>query len=775
MNRFCGILPFIVMALVSIGVVTDALSAPSRKASRKPRITVESAVESLAVGLGSEYDEAQAFLQSAGDGLAARKAPVAAVLKKYPRDADVARRMLDMLSGFGTDGCSFAASLVSGTLPAFVADVLERYPGALRCPQLDRAVASIAGWAPDPSQSREAELFVLDVISAFKQSMNRPGAMAACAWLNAGPASVRIAAADLIAAVKPAKGLDCLSLAFDSEKNGDNRQLAGEYLEAIARFGGEAAFPHLLNAFNNVNHFEKACAAVVRAGDAGMKTLVRAVRSTSGRDPLLRECFSRHAAVSRPYVLALLGDRSRDMRRFALDFFTVNHFPDALERFKAGFRISDSSVVPDIPREDLFEAMASYPVEEISDMVELALADNDDRIRDRALELIQKRKSLAFAPALRTVAEFDPNRVSRIHALKIITMLMDTGAEPLIRKIAEYEETTVATEAARVLGFIGSQESIDVLRKLARTHKGTERGLVALQALAFLGITRDPMNAMFVGKVEPKSRKVDGAVTCGRFQAARTGSRGPLLIALPGGPGMNSAWTGSWIDEIARKATVARVEPVNRDNPTDALLSAQELDCLVESMGHDKAILVGEGLGGTSAMWLAFQAPARVAGLVTISAPLPGSVSVMEQVMLRNLPQPFDAIARDLIERSAEFRPAAINYYLLKALSPVMAGGIGKATRAMHIGYDSERLVTARSELSRSEVRFSAMEVDRPALWILPAEMMLSEEFDPYRALAAERPDKYRVFSIDRDCGTSPGISCPGVLVKQIRRFIADM
>jgi len=764
-----------VMAFVTLGTVTDAFSAPSRKAGRKPRITVESAVESLAVGLGAEYDEAQAFLQSGNDGLAARKGPVAAVLRKYPKDADVARRMLDMLSGFGTDGCSFAASLVSAGLPAFVAEILDRYPAALRCNQLDKAVSSIAGWAPDPSQSREAELFVLDVISAFKLSMNATGAMAACAWLSSGPASVRVAAADLIAAVKPSKGLDCLSLAFDSEKNGENRELAGEYLEAIARFGGEASFPHLLNAFNNVNHFEKACAAVVRAGDTGIKTLVRAVRSTSGRDPLLKECFSRHAAVSRPYVLALLGDRSRDMRRFALDFFTANHFPEALERFKAGFRISDSTVVPDIPRHDLFEAIASYPVEEISDMVELALADNDDQIRDRALELIQRRKSLAFAPALRTVAEFDPNRVSRIHALKIIMMLLDSTAEPLVRKLAEYEETTVATEAARVLGFIGSQESIEVLRKLARTHKGTERGLAALQALAFLGITRDPMNAMYVGPVEPKAKKVDGTVACGRFEASRVGSRGPLVIALPGGPGMDSAWAGGWIEELGRKATVARVEPVNRESTTDAVLSAEELDCLVESMGQEKAVLVGEGLGGTSAMWLAFQAPARVAGLVTISAPLPGAVNAMDAVLIRNLPQPFDAIARELVEQSAEFRPAAVNYYLLKAFSPALAGGMSKAARAMHLRWDSERQAAARAELSRSEVRFNAMEVDRPALWILPAEMMLPEELESYRSLAAERPDKYRVFAIDGDCGTSPGISCSGVLVKQLRRFIADL
>ena len=93
----------------------------------------------------------------------------------------------------------------------------------------------------------------------------------------------------------------------------------------------------------------------------------------------------------------------------------------------------------------------------------------------------------------------------------------------------------------------------------------------------------------------------------------------------------------------------------------------------------------------------------------------------------------------------------------------------------MHLRWDSERQAAARAELSRSEVRFNAMEVDRPALWILPAEMMLPEELESYRSLAAERPDKYRVFAIDGDCGTSPGISCSGVLVKQLRRFIADL
>ncbi len=756
----------IVFALAVVPAIVHA--APKRS-------PLAVAIESLALGMGDEYDIALEYLRSRKDVFTAGAGDITRVVGQYPADVDVARRLLDFVAVSGEPACELAANLVTSKHPAWVSGVLQRYPDAIRCAGMDRAVGAIPSWAVAPAVSREAELFLVDVFSVAARAGNARAASGACPFLYDGPANVRMAAADVIAEVRPDDGMVCLVKAFDREKGRQDATMASYFLDAIGRFGGDAAWPNIVAALDAPGQFERACGLIGSSGDDGFAVLIRVVRSMAGKAPSVLNCLSMTPDRSEPYMLPLLKDKSRDIRYFALDYFARNHSGAALAVLKAGFIDNNPTNALGMPRADILRGMSSYPVEQIEDMVELALTDNDDSIRDTAMTIIRARKSLNFADAIRLVAETDPNRVSRAQALGILWYLGDFEAEQLLMRMAQYEESGIAAEAARVLGYIGSGQSIPVLKKLAMSQRGEERGRVALESLAFLGLTTSPMSAIFAGASESRPMKFDSAISCGEFRAAIVGGSGPVVMAMPGGPGMDSLWARPWMDALSRKATVVYVEPTRTTGDERVVLTPQDFECFAAAFPDRKIVLASDGLGGTAAQWLAFQIPNRIAGLVTISAPLPGDLDRMAAPMSGALPAPFADMAGDLADKAEFFRPDAYDYYTLKALSPALTGDVGKARAAMRLRYNSRRLAAARGELSRGEVRFMAMEVNRPVMWILPTGLMTAEDLAVYRAVVGERPDMFGIAGTDAECGMMPQITCDKQVLKYFRAFLGDL
>ncbi len=761
--------------LITVSICLFSVAASAATAAGAPP-QLQTAVDSAALAMGDEYDQALEYLKSRPDLFEAGAAAVTKVVAKYSNDADVARRLLDLATAYGSVGCTFAATLVARPYPAWVSGVLKRYPDTMRCSAMDKAVAGILKWVPDPDSSRDAENLVIETMASLKMAFNIEGAEAACAFVDRGSIVVRTGAASLISTVRPEKGLTCLVKAYDREKGKEEKALADVLLEAIARFGGANSYPHLLNALETPGQFELACRVMAESGDDALITMIKAARAFSGKSGKLMNCLSIYGSQAQIHVLPLLRDKSREIRNFALDFFSRNQSLTALTVLKSGFINGENSKDSlGIPREQILDALSSYPVEEIKDVVELALTDNDDRIRERALDLIRSRKSLVFSGAVRTVAETDPNRSSRAAALGILWLLGDFGAEPLLRRMAQYEEATIAAEAVRILGYIGTQDSVQVLRKIATGSSGQVKGVEAMKALALLGMTSQPLDAAYTPIPAPKTYKSSGIVSCGAFRAAGLGTKGPLLLALPGGPGMDSSWARPWMDELSRNAIVAYVEPTGVSGDEKVVLTPQEFDCFVEGFHSDKVVLVSDGLGGTAAHWLAFQVPYRIAGVITISAPLPGNLTSLEASRIRSLPLPFGDIAADLFKQIDLFRTEAIDLYMRRALAPSMAGNMKDVRRALQINFSSRRLQTASQELSKPEVRFVPLEVNKPVLWFLPESLMDQEALAGFKEVASQKPGMFRISSTDKDCGFMPQISCSKYVLKQMRSFISDL
>jgi len=65
--------------------------------------------------------------------------------------------------------------------------------------------------------------------------------------------------------------------------------------------------------------------------------------------------------------------------------------------------------------------------------------------------------------------------------------------------------------------------------------------------------------------------------------------------------------------------------------------------------------------------------------------------------------------------------------------------------------------------------------VNKPVLWILPAELMTPESLAPYRALAGERPEMFSIVETERSCGMMPQISCEKHVLKLLKTFIRGL
>ena len=768
MKRFVG--KFVLSGLVVVAAtvaVSPALAAP-----RKSALTV--AIEALALGMGDEHDVAFEYLNARQDVFTAGARDIKAVVAAYPNDSDVARRLLDFAVGKGEQGCRFSATLVSADYPAWVAGVLKRYPDGFRCDALDQAVGRIPSWAEPATTSRETEVFLLDLFPVLARAGNQAGAAGACRFLDDGPDNVRMAAADVIAAVRPEGGLNCLVKSFDREKNRQDTTTASYFLESIGRFGGAGAWPHIVAALDVQGQFDRACSMLIGAGVDGYQVMLMVIKTTGGRAPSVMKCLSTSPESSEEYMLPLLKDKSRDLRNFALDYFSTNHSASALAVMKAGFIDNNPVNALGVPRERILQAMSGYPVEQIEDMVELALTDNDDRIRDEAMAIIRARKSLNFADAIRLVAETDPNRMTRAQALGILWYLGDFEAEPLLIRMAQYEESGIAAEATRVLGYVGSGSCIPTLRKIA-AHEGGDRATAALESLAFLGLTTSPSDAVFAGVTEARPGRSDSVISCGDFRGAVLGSNGPVLMALPGGPGMDSLWARPWMDSLARKAVLVFVEPTRNSGVERVTLTPQDFECFASSFPDRKIVLISDGLGGTAAQWLAFQIPNRIDGLITISAPIPRDLDRLSAATTAALPRPFGEFAADLAGNSSFFRTEAYDYYMLKALAPALTGGTSRARSALRLKYNSRRLANARYELSRDEVRFLAMEVNKPAMWILPSGLMPDADVEVFRSVVRERPDMFGIAETNPDCGMMPQLTCDKQVLKYIRVFLKEI
>lgn len=122
----------------------------------------------------------------------------------------------------------------------------------------------------------------------------------------------------------------------------------------------------------------------------------------------------------------------------------------------------------------------------------------------------------------------------------------------------------------------------------------------------------------------------------------RTGGRGPVLLLVHGMAGSSTSWLPV-LEDLAPHVTVLAPDLPGHGRSAkprgDYSLGAQAsiLRDLLVALGHDRATIVGQSLGGGIAMQLAYQHPERCERLVLVSA---GGLGKEVMPLLRALAAP---------------------------------------------------------------------------------------------------------------------------------------
>ncbi|SMX26594.1 2-hydroxy-6-oxo-6-phenylhexa-2,4-dienoate hydrolase [Pelagimonas phthalicica] len=104
---------------------------------------------------------------------------------------------------------------------------------------------------------------------------------------------------------------------------------------------------------------------------------------------------------------------------------------------------------------------------------------------------------------------------------------------------------------------------------------------------------------------------------------------GPTVIFIHGAMGDWRSWAPQWDSFRDRFDCVAYSRRYSHPNPNplvsrdhSALVDAEDLKGLMDTLSIDKAILVGSSYGGFTALAMAAKYPDRVSGLVSVEAPM---------------------------------------------------------------------------------------------------------------------------------------------------------
>lgn len=769
MRSLTGYLVVAVMVLVPVESRADQ---PKEKAAAKT-VSVKEALKALPSAQGEALQRATQSLKEAADLLDKWSGPLSGIVKGAPADPDVAGRVLGLVHGRGDKGCEFIASLVTAKHTAWVRNVIQRYSALPRCDALEKAVADVLVWAPDPDTSSEAAHLINEVLAIIRDGNGRFLHESACRLVRKGPEGFRRTAIETILAARPKWGDSCLIQAYMDEQRVDkpSRTVRQDMLTAVSEYTGVDSIPTLILALNHEEDRDLACELLVGKGDDGARGLAFALRTTNARSEGIKVCLNHVGNGAVNAILPLLDHHSQAIREFALDFLSKFRTGEALQALKDRFDDGGRG----IDRGRLLVMIAGYPVGQMQEMLVAALADPDRSMRLIALDAMEHSKAPEFTPALLQAAEGDLSEAVRSRALDVIWHLGVEGGEELALRMAQYEKPLVAVSAIRIVGFIHDRKAFEVLERMKESINilVVAAAKEGLWLQTFENPDDDPK---YKTPTDPGTHQQGREVKCDGGWADVLGDDEPLVVVLPGGPGMDFTWASPYLDDLSDDATVAFLEPdVPREEDGEIvprLVNPETLRSLVKALERDRCVLLSMGLGGTSALWLSSLAPEIVAGVAVISSALPGHLQGMDDALVARLKEPFRSLANPLVEGQALFRTEALSRYLARTLAPALVGDDeGDPWDMLNVAWDVAQTGRTFAVLSRPEVRFSPTEFPGKVLFTLPVKWLSEPYMQTYLDVQAMAPDRVEIKDAS-DCGLLPQVTCESDMVDDLEDFV---
>jgi pimeloyl-ACP methyl ester carboxylesterase len=493
-----------------------------------------------------------------------------------------------------------------------------------------------------------------------------------------------------------------------------------------------------------------------------------AIKSSDAKAAGVGECLGRAGDEGVATALPLLDHPSRWVRDFAVDFLTRQRSAEALKALRERWEAGKGA----IPRAAVLTMLAGYPTADVKDVVEAALFDTSADVRGQALDAIERSHAMDYGAKLLSVAEEDAEPALRVRALEVMWRLGDDAVVPLALRMAQYEKPEVVPMAVRVLGFMGGEGSVEVVQRLLKAKE--EPVVEAAKRALWLLTYRDPAGddrLSFRGPPEARAAEDGGVVEVPGGRVTLLGKKGPLVVVLPGGPGMDLTWARPWLDDVADDAVLAYLEPTGEE-PGNGLVSAELLQAAMQAVGRDRAVLVSDWLGGTGALWLAMRVQA-VKGVVALAAPLPGRLQAFDEALVAAIPEPFASLAKEVEDADARFAPAALERYMTRLMAPALAGPKVAAEKVLGVRVELGATARAYAALIRPEVAFVAGETGAKVLWLGPLSTLPEELRQAWMGTAAAAPDRLAVEDLP-ECGFLPSVTCRRDVVKRIERFLED-
>jgi proline iminopeptidase len=143
------------------------------------------------------------------------------------------------------------------------------------------------------------------------------------------------------------------------------------------------------------------------------------------------------------------------------------------------------------------------------------------------------------------------------------------------------------------------------------------------------------------------------------------GERGPCVLAVHGGPGMDHASLRPWLDPLAERVRLVYFDLPGHGRsaaPSDHSLEAMAdaVDDLAEHLQAERVVLLGHSYGGFVSLTCALRHPRRVAGLLLVdTAPSSGfraeSMAVASSRATPPMLEALDRLWRGVLTTDAEF------------------------------------------------------------------------------------------------------------------------
>jgi pimeloyl-ACP methyl ester carboxylesterase len=257
----------------------------------------------------------------------------------------------------------------------------------------------------------------------------------------------------------------------------------------------------------------------------------------------------------------------------------------------------------------------------------------------------------------------------------------------------------------------------------------------------------------------------------------RVGS-GPTLIFIHGAMGDFRAWIPQWVTFIQRFDCISYSRRYSYPNSNElndrshsALVDAEDLEQLMDSLDIEKAILVGSSYGGFTALATALRIPERIRALVAVEAP-------MMRYAERN-PETAEVV-RAFREASAD--PARVAFEAGDDLTGVMTltGGIaGQAPDSIPQHVLQRRMENARAarSLAISDDEFPWLEPDDLASLPMPVLLISGNDTAPIHAAifseVCKAMPKARVRIVEGS-GHSVSQMQPEIFNSEVLEFLKD-